>query len=173
MFCKWNSVALSLLAVFTAAPGGAQARFDDGVGGPDRTWSPVAAATQEVLQGFNEIGSHAGQLRLAMAPIDASAFDGAMFDVMSGLMALPYIRLGGPCHPRICPTEPRPERISQIDPDVRALDRFFARLQGTTSSAADVRLFASARKNVKRMLAALPAILPTVSAKSLAGAPKK
>ena len=107
-----------------------------------------------------------------MTRIDAEAFDAVMFDVMSGLMALPYIRLGGPCNPRLCPPGPRPDRILQIDPDLRALDRFFSRLQRTSSPAGDARLFASARKSVKRMLASLPAILPTVSAKSLAAQEK-
>jgi hypothetical protein len=65
---------------------------------------------------------------------------------------------------RIEPRRPRYDRIAQLRPDLLALDKLFARLQ-RQSPEPNSRMFSRARKNVSRMLAALPLASPTVSAK--------
>ncbi|HUA58186.1 MAG TPA: hypothetical protein VML19_05485 [Verrucomicrobiae bacterium] len=101
-----------------------------------------------------------------MAKEEAGAFDAVMLDVMSALIALPAIGVANSGdETRIKARQPQFERIPQIEPDLLALDRFLARLEHKCVSATDARVFSRARKNVRRMLSALPMVLPTVSAK--------
>jgi len=124
-------------------------------------------AGNDLVTGFNAIGSHAAALRRAMKREDADAFDAVMLDVMSALIALPDLRLvhSGDAN-RITPRMPRYDRVPQIGPDLLALERFFSRLRQASSSVADARLFTNAQKSARRMLSALPFVLATVSSKN-------
>jgi len=168
MATEWRGVALGLLTLL-ALPCHAQFRSALDPSGPDNAARLQYAAPRQVLvEGFNGLGNHAVELRRAMTPSDAEAFDAVMMDVMGALIALPCLQLRSRDHPYLLrPPGPRYDRIPQLDPDLQALDGFFARLQQTASSAADARMFGRARKNVRKMLAALPAAMPTLSARRL------
>lgn len=110
-----------------------------------------------------------------MSAEDADAFDAVMLDIMGALIALPVVGVAHSGDPtRITPRMPRYDRIPQIAPDLLALGKFFGRLQEAGLPASNGRMFARARKDAQKMLAALPYLLPTVTAKgSLIGNPRK
>jgi hypothetical protein len=167
-------LVLSLLASFAGLPSYAQAGSDFELATPAKTPSVApgnialrrSVAVNDLVSGFNGVGRHAADLRRAMKREDAEAFDAVMLDVMGGLIALPSFGLADSGDAtRITPRKPRYDRIPQIGPDLLALDKFFARLQQSSSSVSEAAMFASARKNLRRMLSALPIVLPTVSTK--------
>jgi ABC-type enterochelin transport system substrate-binding protein len=122
------------------------------------------AATDRLVGAFNQIASHAGQLRVAMAPSDADGFDAVMLDVMGALASLPGIAWKEEHAPAtVRPAEARPGRISQLQPEVEALVRFFERLKNSAGSRPNQKLFANAEKSARKMGASLPDTLPTVS----------
>jgi hypothetical protein len=99
-----------------------------------------------------------------MEPTDSAAFDAVMLDVMSALMAIPEIGVKDPrSQVRIVPVRPRADRLGQLEPDVRALHKFFGRLTTESRSAADRKLLRFAQEQVQRMLKALPGASPIVS----------
>jgi hypothetical protein len=59
--------------------------------------------------------------------------------------------------------------VAQLIPDMRAMERFFARLSGGSATLAQRRMFRRAQQAATKMLAALPGALPTVDARTLAG----
>lgn len=131
---------------------------------PNALHSAVAVMVSQ----FNAIGGHAAKLRQAMTQKDAEAFDAVMRDVMSALMALPGISAKSPHNPEtILPEKARPDRITQLGPDLVGLERFFERLSRTTGTAEDRKMFRDAQHNTRKMLAALPSSVPTVSSKTL------
>jgi hypothetical protein len=120
------------------------------------------ASVNDLVSAFNRISSHAGQLRAAMPKSDAEAFDAVMMDMMGALVSLPAIGLKDkPTPGAIRPTEVRPDRVGQLLPEAEGLVRFFERLR--KSDASRQELFAGAEKSARRMAAALPNALPTVS----------
>ena len=143
-----------------------------GQAGSDFRISPAVGTDQQrsvavlaVVSGFNGIGLRGADLRHAMKTEDAEAFDAVMLDLMGALIAVPSFGLAGSGDAtKIAPRKPRYDRIPQIGPELLALDKFFARLQ-VCSLPAEARIFADARKNVRKMLSALPIVLPTISAK--------
>jgi hypothetical protein len=167
-------LVLSLRVSLASLPLYAQAGSDFELATPVKTPSLAPGnialrrfvAVNDLVSGFNGMGRRAADLRHAMKREEAEAFDAVMLDVMGALIALPSFGLvdSGDAT-RIRPRKPRYDRIPQIGPDLLALDKFFARLQHASSSASDARMFASARKDVRRMLSALPILLPTVSSK--------
>jgi len=171
MAAEWRAVLLGLLTVLAALPGKAQAGYEFDLKVPDGATQKFVSSAR-VVQGFNEIGTQAVELRRGMTRRDAEAFDAVMLDVMSALTALPYVRMVNSPPVGLVPDRPRYDRVPQLEPDLRALERFFARLQGTATSPAEARLFARSRKSVRKMLAGLPEIMPTLAAKS-AAAPRQ
>jgi hypothetical protein len=124
-----------------------------------------AGSVHALVDGFNRIGGHAAQMRSAMSPSDAQVFDAVMLDMMSAIEALAGIGLPDKRKTgAIRPATPRPDRIPQLQPEMEGLVRFFERLRKSATSRADRRLFASAAASSRQMLAALPAVLPTISA---------
>lgn len=92
-----------------------------------------------------------------MSAEDADAFDAVMLDIMGALIALPVVGVAHSGDPtRITPRMPRYDRIPQIAPDLLALGKFFGRLQEAGLPASNGRMFARARKDAQKMLAALP-----------------
>jgi hypothetical protein len=129
-----------------------------------------AVAVANLVAGFNAIGQHAAKLRQAMKPGDAEAFEAVMEDVMSALMALPGISVRNPHNPEtITPDQARPNRIAQLAPDLAGLEKFFGRLARTSGAPGGRKMFCQAQQNIKKMLAALPASLPTVDIQTLRG----
>jgi len=126
-----------------------------------------AAAVADLTAGFNAIGGRASELRRAMKPNDADAFDAVMRDVMGALMALPGISSAPSPDLGTIVAKPRPDRIGQLVPDLTGMERFFCRLSQTSDTPAQRRIFQRAHKDVVKMLAALPAALPTVDVGSL------
>ena len=178
----WWILVLSLLASLASLPSYAQAGSDFELATPAKIASPVPCnlawqrfvAVNKLVSGFNGIARRAAELRGAIKREDAEAFDAVMLDVVGALIALPSFGLvdSGDAT-RIRPGKPRYDRIHQIGPDLQALDTFFARVQHASSSASDARMFASARKDVRKMLSALPILLPTVSSKDSSPMPPK
>jgi len=69
---------------------------------------------------------------------DAQAFDAVMLDIMSALISLPGIGVAQSGDAaRISPRRPRYDRVSQIAPDILALERLFGRLQQASLSVAE------------------------------------
>jgi hypothetical protein len=120
-------------------------------------------ALQDVTIGFNFIGRHASDLRKLMTASEVERFDAVVEDVMSALLALPAIGMKNPNNPTtLKPRAARPERIPQIVPDLKALDKFFQYLEDQQTGNGR-KLLESARKNIGRMLSAVPVLLPTVA----------
>jgi hypothetical protein len=121
------------------------------------------AAVTDLVGAFNQIASHAGELRSGMKVRDAEAFDAVMLDMMGALAAIPEIGIsdsGG--RDVIRPREPRPDRVSQLQPDMAGLVQFFKRLQNDSGGSSARGRFATAEKQARKMLAALPVVLPTL-----------
>jgi hypothetical protein len=155
-------------AVLTAlAIPAARAQGEPAVSSPVLTY-PAAKkfpAVWQVVEAFNHLGSQAVQLRSAMRPSDAEAFDAVMLDIMGALAAIPEIGVRDSSSPdRIKPLRSRPDRVDQLRPDLAALGNFFRRLRDESSRSADRKLFGSAEKQAQKMLGALPDIMPTVAA---------
>lgn len=131
--------------------------------------SSTLQARNDVVGGFNAIGSHASTLRRAMKADDALAFDAVLEDVMSALLAIPGIAPRDPHPVDTSLASCRPDRVAQLIPDMRAMERFFARLSGGSATLAQRRMFRRAQQAATKMLAALPGALPTVDARTLAG----
>jgi len=125
-----------------------------------------AAAVAGLTAGFNAIGGRASELSRVMTPNDAAAFDAVMRDVMGALMALPGVSYAPPRDLDTIVAKPRPDRIGQLMPDLTGMERFFFRLSQISETPAKRRLFRRAQRDVAKILAALPAALPTVDARS-------
>lgn len=123
-------------------------------------------AVLKLTDGFNALGRNAPTLRRSMSANDAEAFDSVMLDLVSALLALPSISRRESHRSAISPRDARPDRIPQIQPDLEGLDKFFGRLSAASSSAVGRKMFEHARKNVRKMLAALPDTLPTMKVKA-------
>jgi len=120
-------------------------------------------AMREVVEGFNRIGARAGKLRQAMSGQDAEAFDAVMHDIMGALAALPEVEVKGGSKPDAIRVEgARPDRIGQLRPEVAGLVKFFGRYRDSAESAENRKLFGEAEKRARRMLAALPLVMPVV-----------
>ena len=104
--------------------------------------SSTVQARNDVIGGFNAIGSQASTLMRAMKPDDALAFDAVFEDVMSALLAIPGIAPKDPQPVETFLASCRPHRLAQLIPDLQAMERFFARLSGSSATPAQ-------RKNVQ------------------------
>jgi len=158
MFSRIAPIAISF-ALLAAGPVPAQ---DSPV--PTYWRARKSAAINDLVGAFNQIGSHAGQLRAAMPQSDADAFDAMMLDMMGALVSLPEIRLKTkPTAGAIHPIEAQPNRVPQLTPEVDGLVRFFHRLRKNATDSASQKLFNGAEKSARKMAAALSYASPTVS----------
>ena len=150
MFVRSVSIAISY-TLLAAGPVSAQ-------DSPVLTYGRArkSAAINDLVSAFNQIGSHAGQLRVAMPQSDAEAFDAVMLDMMGALLSLPEIRLKTkPTAGTIRPLEFRPNRVPQLTPEVDGLVRFFHQLRKNATDRASRKLFDGAEKSARKMTAAL------------------
>jgi hypothetical protein len=141
---------------------------------PVLTYWPAlkSAAINDLVGAFNQIGSRAGQLRAAMPQSDAEAFDAVMLDVMGALASFREIGLKArPTAGAIRPAQSRPDRVPQLALEVNSLVRLFERLRKSAPDRAGEKLLAAAEKSARKMGAALPYLLPTVSHAPLGGTP--
>ncbi len=160
-------VGLLLAGVMPAASGQAFANDHLAVSSPMRAYSDTKrfTATLDVVAAFNQIGSHAAQMRALMPRADADAFDAVMTDLMGALAALPGIAVRDSGRTDLIkPRNPRPDRLPQIRPELVGLAYFFGRLEVASSTPADRKLFAAAGKQAHRMLAGIQDALPTLDA---------
>ena len=161
----WQALWLTLIASTALLAQPAQSALESDRAAVDGERILKAAAVNKVVDAFNRIGMHGAELRKTMSPDEAIAFDAIMIDVMAALATIPGISLKNWDNPEtIKPQRPKPERLSQLAPNLAGLDKFFARLLAASRNSADRAVLTSAQKSLGQMIAALPDVLPIVSA---------
>src|SRR5579864_322607 len=112
LFSRPALLALITVPAVLSAPASSSVAADtDAVGPAFAYWSAQkSVALSGMLGGFNQIASHAGQLRSAMCSADGEAFDAVLMDITSILAAVPGIAVRESSRPGLIrPLRPRPD----------------------------------------------------------------